>query len=125
MSGEWTWGAVNAAIVLADFHREPGHSDPAKVEQLLAWASSLIEGANTYCSHYYNPGHLGNGREWVASLYASARRWIPWGWYSNPCPSQAATAWALRVEAGFNSFELGGGAHQATVKALGLAGGQD
>jgi len=34
-----------------------------------------------------------------------------------------ATSWAFRVNAGFDSFTLGGGEHQATVKALGLAGG--
>jgi hypothetical protein len=125
MSGEWTWGAINAAIVLADFHREPARADPAGAAALLAQARSMIAGVDQYCSHYYNPGRRPDGREWVGYLYANVRRWIPWGWYSNPCPSQAATTWALRVGAGFDSFELGGGSHQATVQALGLAGGQE
>jgi len=123
MSGEWTWGAINAAIVLADFHREPAHADPARVDALLAQARSMIQGVDEYCSHDYNPARLPGGREWVGYLYANSRQWIPWGWWSNACPSQAATTWAFRVSAGFDSFTLGGGDHQATVKALGLAGG--
>jgi hypothetical protein len=123
MSGEWTWGAINAAIVLADFYREPGHADPDRAAALLAQARSMIAGVDRLCSHYYNPDHQPGGREWVGTLYANSRQWIPWGWYSNACPSQAATTWAMRVNAGFDSFELGGGAHQATVKELGLAGG--
>ena len=123
MSGEWTWGAINAAIVLADFYREPAHADPARRDQLLQWARTMIAGVDSTCSHYYNPGHQPLGREWVGYLYANSRQWIPWGWYSNACPSQAATTWAARVNAGFNSFELGGGDHQGTVTALGLAGG--
>ncbi len=125
LSGEWTWGAINAAIVLADFHQQPARADRAEAAALLAQARSMIAGVDQLCSHYYNPQHRPDGREWVGYLYANARQWIPWGWFSNACPSQAATTWALRVSAGFNSFELGGGAHQATVQALGLAGGQD
>ena len=121
LAGEWTWGAVNAAIALADFHREPAHADPAMVEQLLAWAKSLIAGVNAQCSHDYSLG----GRPWVGYLYANKRAWIPWGWFSNPCPSQAATTWALMVNSGFNPFELGGGGHGATAQELGLAGGLD
>jgi len=119
LSGEWTWGAVNAAIALADFHREPAHADPAKVQQLLAWARSLRAGVDRLCSHDYRAG----GRDWVGYLYANTRGWIPWGWWSNPCPSQSATSWALMVNAGFNPFELGGGDHAETARALGLAGG--
>ena len=122
LSGEWTWGAINAAILLADFHREPGHEDPAKVRQLLDAARLMIDGVHRLASHDYNPRRLKEGREWVGYLYANRRGWIPWGWYANACPSQAATAWALVVNCGFNPFELGGGDHQATVKALGLAG---
>ena len=125
MSGEWTWGAINAAIVLADFYREPAHLDPVKAGLLLASARTMIAGVDALCSHYYNPRHRPDGREWVGYLYANARQWIPWGWYSNACPSQAATSWAMRVDAGFNSFELGGGSHQATAETLGLAGGMD
>lgn len=122
MSGEWTWGAINAAIVLADFYREPEHADPAKAADLLARAGDMIAGVNDLCSHDYNPERRPEGREWGGYLYANKRQWIPWGWFSNACPSQAATTWAMRVGAGFNSFELGGGEHQATVKGLGLAG---
>jgi hypothetical protein len=122
MSGEWTWGAINAAIVLADFHRESGHADPSRRDALLAQARNLIAGVDAACSHCYNPRRLAGGRDWVGYLYANARQWIPWGWWSNACPSQAATTWAFRVNAGFNSFELGGGDHQATVKGLRLAG---
>lgn len=122
MSGEWTWGAINAAILLADFYREPGHADPARRAELMACARTMIAGVDRYCSHDYNPGDRADGLEWAGTLYANAREWIPWGWFSNACPSQAATTWAMRVNAGFDSFELGGGEHQATVLELGLAG---
>ena len=122
LSGEWTWGAINAAILLAEFYREPGHEAPAKAQALLDAARHMIDGVNRLASHDYNPGRLKDGRDWVGYLYAHRRGWIPWGWYANACPSQAATAWALLVNCGFNPFELGGGHHQATVKALGLAG---
>ncbi len=122
MSGEWTWGAINAAIVLADFYQEAAHADPAKANALLASARSMIAGVDDLCSHDYNPKRLPGGRDWAGYLYANARQWIPWGWFSNACPSQAATTWAMRVSCGFDSFELGGGNHQATVRALGLAG---
>ena len=122
LSGEWTWGAINAAIQLADFHREPAHADPARVARLLAQAAAMIDGVDRLASHDYNPQGLKDGRDWVGYLYSNRRQWIPWGWYANPCPSQAATAWALLVNCGFNPFELGGGDHQATVRRLGLAG---
>jgi hypothetical protein len=122
LSGEWTWGAINAAIQLADFHREPAHADPARVAQLLAQAAAMIDGVDRLASHDYNPQGLKDGRDWVGYLSSNRRQWIPWGWYANPCPSQAATAWALMVNCGYNPFELGGGEHQATVRGLGLAG---
>ena len=122
VSGEWTWGAINAAIVLADFYGEPAHADPVRAAALLGHARAMIDGVNRYASHDYNPQRLRDGLDWVGYLYANKRQWIPWGWFSNACPSQAATTWAFRVNCGFNAFELGGGEHQATVKALGLAG---
>ena len=122
LSGEWTWGAVNAAMVLADFYREPGRADPARAAELLGYARSMIAGVDRYASHYYNPQHLRDGLDWVGYLYSNRRQWIPWGWFANACPSTAATSWALRVNCGFNAFELGGGEHQATARALGLSG---
>jgi hypothetical protein len=122
ISGEWTWGAINAAILLAEFYGEPGRTDPARAAEVLGWARSMIAGVDRRCSHTYNPQHLRDGRDWVGYLYADRRAWIPWGWFSNACPSQAATTWAFRVNCGFNAFELGGGDHQRTVRALGLAG---
>jgi hypothetical protein len=122
LSGEWTWGAINAAILLADFYGEPARADAARASELLGWARSMIAGVDRLCSHTYNPQQLRDGRDWVGYLYANRRAWIPWGWFANACPSQAATTWAFRVNCGFNAFELGGGDHQRTVKALGLAG---
>ena len=122
LSGEWTWGAINAAMLLAEFYQESGRQDPARVTELMGQARSMIAGVNRLASHDYNPRRLKDGRDWVGYLYANRRAWIPWGWFSNACPSQAATTWALMVNSGFNPFELGGGDHRASVKALGLAG---
>jgi len=122
LSGEWTWGAINAAILLADHYREPARADPGRVAELLRDARLMIDGVTRLASHDYNPLRLKDGRDWVGTLYANRRRWVPWGWYSNACPSQAATAWAFMVNAGFNPFEPAGGRHQPTAKELGLAG---
>ena len=122
LSGEWTWGAINAAILLADHYRDPAHADPAKAAELLRDARLMIDGVTRLASHDYNPQRLKDGRDWVGYLYANRRQWIPWGWYANACPSQAATAWAFMVNAAFNPFELGGGDHRAIARELGLGG---
>jgi hypothetical protein len=124
MSGEWTWGAVMAAVALAEDAQAPGREDPAEAAALLDQARSLIRGLERHASHDY--GASGQPGSWdaVAGLYASSRAWIPWGWHANPCPSMSATAWSFLVSSGFDPFELGGGHHQATIRALGLGGAE-
>jgi hypothetical protein len=42
-------------------------------------------------------------------LYASRRYRVPFGWYANPIPSTASTAWVIIVADDFDPFEYGGG----------------
>jgi hypothetical protein len=41
-------------------------------------------------------------------LYSSRRYRIPFGWYANPIPSTAATAWVILVADEYDPFGYGG-----------------
>jgi hypothetical protein len=41
-------------------------------------------------------------------LYSSRRYFIPFGWYGNPIPSTAASAWVILVADRFDPFGYGG-----------------
>jgi hypothetical protein len=41
-------------------------------------------------------------------LYASRRHYIPFGWYANPLPSTASTAWMIMLANGYDPFGVGG-----------------
>ena len=41
-------------------------------------------------------------------LYASRRYHIPFGWYANPLPSTASTAWVLMIADRYDPFGIGG-----------------
>jgi len=49
-----------------------------------------------------------NGRDVLAVKYANKRYYIPFGWWANPFPNIASTAWSLFLDANFNPFNLGG-----------------
>ena len=44
----------------------------------------------------------------TAYLYANKRFRIPFGWWANPVPSLASTAWSVMADKNFNPFILGG-----------------
>ena len=107
MSGEWTLGAINAAIDLIQYYSSLD-DDKAKaiVDTVSAQAKDLMAGINSHIATTYEDEH---GNELLGYLYANSRANIPFGWYSNAMPATASTAWALMLEKGYSPFILGGG----------------
>lgn len=114
LSGEWTFGAINAAIVLADHYKK----DTDKYAILTAEAKKMLAGVTMETSNL--EGSLNSPTSRINYLYANKRILIPFGWYSNKVPSTASTAWSLMVNSCFNPFELGGGNYQAICQQLNL-----
>ncbi len=97
LSGEWTMGAVLMAKEMARHYRA-AHAD---------WATELDNDVRTM-------------RQGVESLrttdadgaisykYANKRYFIPFGWWANPIPSIASSAWVAFADSNFNPFVLGG-----------------
>mgnify|MGYP003641609202 CR=1 FL=1 len=102
LSGEWTFGAINMAVVLAAQYTASG--DEAKAKSLLADASAMKAGTEQEVS---NMDKAAEGK--LSYLYANQRTLIPFGWYSNKVPATASTSWALFTQDCFNPLELGGG----------------
>eukprot|EP01060_Flectonema_neradi_P024738 TRINITY_DN33618_c0_g1_i1.p1 TRINITY_DN33618_c0_g1~~TRINITY_DN33618_c0_g1_i1.p1 ORF type:complete len:888 (+),score=167.09 TRINITY_DN33618_c0_g1_i1:76-2739(+) len=99
-SGEWTFGAINWARVMAN---ESGYSKTiidsiisdadfmrSSIEQELMLSTPVQSGFNTHPS--------------VA--YANLRYYIPFGWWANPLPSMASTSWAVAVDSSFNPLNI-------------------
>jgi len=94
-SGEWTLGAIN---MLRVFAKETGIQKYTEEAQHLR--------------RQLDRGLVGNfsinGRDVQAVKYVNDRYYIPFGWWANPFPNIASTAWTLFVDANFNPFTLGG-----------------
>lgn len=112
MSGEWTLGAVNAAIVLADYY----HADADKSSLLISEAKMMLKGLRQETSSLQGSDTSPTSR--LSYLYANKRVLIPFGWYANKSPSTASTGWSLMVNSCFNPLELGGGKHQGVCKEV-------
>lgn len=92
-SGEWTLGAVNLLKNLAT-------AFPDQKATLLSEAQFMrdaVEKQLQFASPY-GP----------SLKYASKRYYIPFGWWANPVPSLASTAWAVTEDLNYNMFMLGG-----------------
>jgi len=95
-SGEWTFGAINMLRIIAAESGNTRHADEAahlrhQIEMKLT-EDAVIDGVKTRTVRYCNK-----------------RYWIPFGWFGNPLPSMASTAWAVFNDANFNPLHLGGG----------------
>jgi len=97
LSGEWTLGAVNMLHVFANVY-------PARASQYILEASHFLNVIQDRLSMTVTI----NNKVCQGILYANKRYWIPFGWWANPLPSIASTAWTVMVEHGFNPFFLGG-----------------
>ncbi|WP_020405514.1 thrombospondin type 3 repeat-containing protein [Hahella ganghwensis] len=119
MSGEWTFGAVNMVQMLIKYYEENPHPS-VDLNQLRADEASMLTNllklrTDRYISDYQEfvdsiapeyQAELGDDEQ--AFLYASKRTFIPFGWYGNPIPSTASSAWAVFSSYNFNPFALYG-----------------
>lgn len=118
LSGEWTFGAINAAITLANYydHDSTDKDAPTKKADLIALAKQMLAGTASEVSSV--DGNPASGTAQLSYLYANKRAAIPFGWYSNKIPSTASTGWSLMVNSCFNPLELGGGSNQAICQLV-------
>ena len=93
LSGEWTLGAVNLLKNMAVYYRD--HAEALRRE------ASHMRQAVTRDLLVESP-------HGPALKYANKRYFIPFGWYANPVPSAASTAWAILEDEDYNVFRLGG-----------------
>ncbi len=112
LSGEWTLGAINAAIVLADHYK----NDASKSSVLVAEAQKMMVGVTKEASSLQGSGSGETSR--ISYLYANKRVFIPFGWYSNKASSTASTGWSLMMNNCFNPLELGGGHYENICQQL-------
>eukprot|EP01062_Namystynia_karyoxenos_P022995 TRINITY_DN18842_c0_g1_i2.p1 TRINITY_DN18842_c0_g1~~TRINITY_DN18842_c0_g1_i2.p1 ORF type:complete len:686 (+),score=110.36 TRINITY_DN18842_c0_g1_i2:36-2093(+) len=96
-SGEWTLGAVNWLRTMA---RSGGYGAQAAA-RLEAEAEFMLQSIKDELTVATTPGAS-------AVLYADRRYHIPFGWWANPLPSMASTAWMVAVLGDFNPFMVTG-----------------
>jgi len=95
-SSEWTWGAIGATNELALYYWK---SHPDWARECLADSISMLKGEEEL-KHIDKDGHK-------SYYYANKRYFIMWGWWANPTPNLASTAWAYLIQNGYNPFKLG------------------
>lgn len=124
LSGEWTAGAIMAARTLLQYYQKnPGGDTEVLQEQIASMqeglnglkVSKILDGTSRLLkdgaidpeivSLYQRAGFDSNSD---AVLYANARFYIPFGWYANPIPNTAATAWTLCLEENYNPMNPDG-----------------
>lgn len=129
-TAEWTFGAILMCRNLARDYWQMGKQDIARsfaldaesmragVESLKVVVSNITTvttSTNSGSRFTYDPNWANWGspartniRTGVAWLYANKRYEIPFGWWANPLPSLASTAWSVMTDRDFDPFILGG-----------------
>ncbi len=97
LSVDWTCGAILNTRLLASAY-EASHPDWAV--ELKKDSFSMRHGIELLKVETSDGG--------LAYLYANTRTFIPFGWWGNPVPSLAASAWVVLLDKDFNPFVLGG-----------------
>lgn len=97
LSGEWSYGAINMLRVFSRYYPERASEFLEEEQQML----TVIGGELRQTFEH-------QGRQWETVSYANKRYWIPFGWWANPLPSVASSAWAAMLDNSFNPFHLGG-----------------
>lgn len=123
MSVEWTAGAITAVRnMLRAYAAEPSASPRASAAQKYVArlkedeAAMLAAIGGLRADLYPAKGFPGTPADYPKLvplktkpyLYASRRHYIPFGWYANPLPSTASTAWMIMIADGFDPFGIGG-----------------
>ena len=102
LSTEWTAGAIAAGREIADYYRI---TRPDWAGKILSQVREMRQGLEELKVEVDEDS---DGVQ-VAYLYSNKRAKIPWGWYGNPIPNCASTAWVYFIDHNFNPFILGGG----------------
>lgn len=127
MSAEWTLGAIGMLRTIQEYYQDPEilaavSKDIASMRQGLlhlttdAYSRSEVFAedvpqslSSDFASLSYEQMVFPKISEQSQGLlYASKRYFIPFGWYANPVPSTASTAWAVMDQYGYNPFTFGG-----------------
>jgi hypothetical protein len=129
-TAEWTFGAILMCRTLARDYWEMGRPDLARslaldaetmragVEELKVAVSNITTVTTSAGSGsrftfdetwatWGSPAQT-NVTTGTGYLYANKRYEIPFGWWANPLPSLASTAWAVMTDRDFDPFILGG-----------------
>lgn len=123
LSGEWTAGAITAVRnMIAAYEAVPASSPRAAaarayVASLRQDEAAMLKGLAALRIDRYAaadmPGKPADYAQLVQlstkpHLYASRRYRIPFGWFANPLPSTASTAWAVMLANRYDPFGYGG-----------------
>jgi hypothetical protein len=128
LSGEWTAGTLVMVRNMIRHYQAIAHEDrqaaqaQAFVAQLHADEEAMLTGLQELRYRRYLMAHLpgkpaGYGGLMAGPdspvpsdpyLYASRRYRVPFGWWANPLPSTAASAWAILVADHYDPFGYGG-----------------
>lgn len=123
MSAEWTAGAINAVRnMISTYGAEApssAHYDAAKkyAATLKQDEIAMLNGIGALRIDQYAstdfPGKPPDYAKLISVktkpyLYASRRYHIPFGWYANPLPSTASTAWIIMIADSYDPFGFAG-----------------
>lgn len=124
LSAEWTAGAINMVRNLLRHYRSvaPASHHHAVAQDYVRTleqdeAAMLAGVARLRFDRYMQAQFPGRPANYAALfalrshayLYASKRYAIPFGWYANPLPSTAATAWMVMLADEFDPLSYAGG----------------
>jgi len=123
MSAEWTAGAINAVRNMIAFYGAEATASPNRgaaqtfLDRLRQDEAAMLKALHALRIDQYPaarfPGMPPNYATLIAMktkpyLYASRRYHIPFGWYANPLPSTASTAWVIMIAYAYDPFGFGG-----------------
>jgi len=123
LSAEWTAGAITAVRnMIAAYSAEPSSSPRHSVAMkyvatlkqdetaMLAAMSALRIDRYAAMDIPGKPAAYGKlvPIKTKPYLYASKRYHIPFGWFANPLPSTASTAWVIMIANSYDPFGFGG-----------------
>jgi hypothetical protein len=123
LSAEWTAGAITMVRnMIKHYHAVPeesvNHADARQYEQALREDErTMLQGVQALRLDRYTvtefPGKPEHYSDLIAArtkpyLYASRRYRIPFGWYANPIPSTASTAWVILIADEYDPFGYAG-----------------
>jgi hypothetical protein len=115
LSAEWTAGAV---VMVRDMIKHYGRAGAAQYERgLREDESAMLDAVQSLRFDRYPrtdfPGKPADYQNLIVQaskpyLYASRRYLVPFGWWANPIPSTASTAWIIMLADAFDPFGYGG-----------------